>query len=94
MRYAMIARLVNDTPHAIGTIDMDSKGFIFETEDNNLKKILKEVQRKGVLTMVGGVHKKDFIGDLEDYVKITEDTSGKLQAHLEENGYYWWEDRS
>ena len=94
MRYAMLAALVKDSPHAVGTIDLDAKGFIFKTKDKNLARILKEVQNKGVFTIVDSTERKEEVAHKWDWLKINENTVASLQTHLEENGYYWWEDRS
>ena len=94
MRYAMIAALVKDTPQAVGTIDLDNKGFEFETKDKKLTKLLRDVKKKGVFTIVDSSHSKKEVAHKWDWQKINENTVGTLQTYLEENGYYWWEDRS
>ena len=94
MRYAMLAALVNGSPHAVGTIDLDTKGFIFKTKDGKLARLLREVQNKGVFTIVDSIERKGEAAEKWDWLKINENTVASLQTYLEENGYYWWEDRS
>ena len=94
MRYAMLTALVKGSPHAVGTIDLDARGFIFQTKDKNLARILREVKDKGVFTIVDCSERKGETAEKWDWLKINENTVASLQTYLEENGYYWWEDRS
>jgi len=52
--YAMIAKLIGETPEAVGTIDVTETGFTFETEDRELETLLKEAKSKGVEMLTGG----------------------------------------
>jgi hypothetical protein len=94
MRYAMIATEIKGQVHAVGTIDLDKKGFVFETKDSKLSRLLREVKRKGIFAKVGGGHKEGLYWDKDGFIKITEKEIAPLQNLLINNGYVWWEDRS
>ncbi|MEW6556018.1 MAG: hypothetical protein AB1349_01535 [Elusimicrobiota bacterium] len=93
MRYAMIAKQIKGKLEAVGTIDIDEKGFKFETADKKLKKLLTEVQKKGIDAIVDGGERDNIHHDLWKKIKITENRTGPLQDLLEQNGYYWWEEK-
>ena len=91
--YAMIAKLIGETPEAVATINLTESGFTFETEDSELATLLNKIKRDGVETGTGGSDPKTgMYWDGIDYIKITAATVGALTFELEKDEYYWWQE--
>jgi hypothetical protein len=89
---AMIAARVRGQMEPVGTIDVDAKGFTFETKDKKLSRLLASVRKKGVETRGGDGEVKGISVDRLERVKITEARIAPLTDLLLDRGYHWWEE--
>lgn len=90
---AMIAKRVGEQMEPVGTIDVNEKGFKFETEDVELAKLLKGVQKDGIEAMSGDGIVDGIAVDRLERVKVTENCVAPLTDLLLDNGYHWWEEK-
>ena len=88
----MIAARVRGQMEPVGTVDVDAKGFTFETKDKELARLLEGARKRGVET-TGGDGVVDGISvDRVERVKITESCIAPLTDLLLDRGYHWWEE--
>ncbi len=88
----MIAKRIRGEMEPVGTIDLGKNGFIFETKDKKLERILKKAQKEGVEVRGGEGEVDGICVDSLHMLKITEETSGVLINYLLGKDYYWWEE--
>ena len=88
----MIASRVRGQMEPVGVIDVAADGFTFETEDEELARLLEGAQDRGVEVHTG----EGFVGgisvDRVERVKITESCVAPLADLLLDHGYHWWEE--
>ena len=88
----MIATRVRGQMEPVGTVDVDAKGFTFETKDEKLARLLEGARKRGVAT-TGGDGVADGISvDRVERVKISEKCVAPLADLLLDRGYHWWEE--
>ena len=89
---AMIAKKIRGRMEPVGTIDIDKNGFTFETNDNQLARLLESAQKRGVEVMGGEGVVEGISVDRQNRVNITEKCVAPLTNLLLDHGYHWWEE--
>ena len=88
----MIATKVRGQMEPVGTIDVDADGFTFETEDEELARLLEGARKRGVEAHAGDGFVDGISVDRVERVKITESCVAPLADMLLDHGYHWWEE--